>query len=446
MSQTVTLPPSEVRALAANTLQAGNPADAARAADLLLARFPDDASTLLIRTEAAILLGDFAGASTFGRRAFWSADNNRQRFNAARLAALGHARREQDSRAQLWLRVARQYAPSDAAAEAVAEDFRAVRRRNPLTVNLRFGITPSTNINGGTFEETVSIDFGNISLPFTLSRDARALSGWEFSGGVDARYLLRSDRTSATFLDFGLSGVTYRLTRGARADLEELAEDTGNPLITGQSFSSMNLSFGATHRFVLVPDAGITEAALSFSRSFRKDEDEKNTIRATLSHTFELSETSSLGIFGASQRRFDIADDDEAQSYQAQLSYSQQFEDIGVVRVSYGMDRSFATDPRDEYESDSYTVSFSPDFEFQGTRFTFLAQRRFTDWDFYGNLAGENPREDEQTFYRVSAVLGGAEFFGFNPVVSIEHDVRESSGTRFNSESTTVGFDLTSSF
>ncbi len=444
VAQTVSLPPSEVRALASSTLQAGNPADAARVADLLLARFPEDPTTLLIRTEAAILLRDFAGASAFGQRAFRNAASDGQRFNAARLTALGHARRDQYSRAQLWLRVARQYAPSNAAAEAVAEDFRAVRRNNPLTVNLRFGITPSNNINGGTFEEEIIFDTPFGSLPFRLSPDAQAISGWQFSGGVDARYLVRSDRTSATFLDFGLSGVTYRLTRGAREELEAFAEEQGSSPVTGQSFSSVNLRFGATHRFALFPDIGITETALSFSRSFRKDEDETNTVRATLSHNFELTESSGLGFFGAAQRRFDIADDDEAQSYQAQLTYSQRFEDIGVLRLSYGQEISTATDSRDEFDAETYTVSFSPDFEIQGTTFSFLAQKRFTEWDFFSNFEGA--REDEQTIFRVTAVVGGAEFFGFNPVISVTRDVRDSTGTRFNSRSTTVGFDLTSSF
>lgn len=63
-AQTVNLSPAEVRALASSTLRAGDPATAANTADLLLARFPEDPGTLLIRTEAAILLGDFAGAST----------------------------------------------------------------------------------------------------------------------------------------------------------------------------------------------------------------------------------------------------------------------------------------------------------------------------------------------------------------------------------------------
>lgn len=224
-AQTVSLSPGQVRALAVATLEAGNPQGAAVATDALLQRFPDDASALLIRAEAAILLNDFAGATGFARRAFWNAVSDTQRFSAARLTALGHARQTQDNRAMIWLRVARQYAPTEQTAALVAREFQAVRARNPLTVNLRFGVTPSTNINGGTFNETIDIDFGGLILPgATLSQDAIAQSGWEISGSGSVRYRLRSDATSATFLDAGVSGSTYVLTESSEQAFAELQD------------------------------------------------------------------------------------------------------------------------------------------------------------------------------------------------------------------------------
>ena len=94
--------------------------DAAGAGDEKSAREGPDAFALLLRTEAAILLDDFPGAIDFGQRAFWQAGSDGQRFNAARLTALGYARQMQDTRAQLWLRAARQFAPSDAAPSRIA--------------------------------------------------------------------------------------------------------------------------------------------------------------------------------------------------------------------------------------------------------------------------------------------------------------------------------------
>lgn len=85
--------------------------DAANVADSLLASRPNDASALILRTEAAIKLGNYANAAKFAGRAYRNANSNNQKFGAARLAALAHSQLEQDTRAQLWLRRAREFAP-----------------------------------------------------------------------------------------------------------------------------------------------------------------------------------------------------------------------------------------------------------------------------------------------------------------------------------------------
>ena len=80
----------------------------------------DDTAALILRAEAAIALGDFLGATRFARAAYYAQTRGVQKFAAARLVALAHSQLKQDSRAQVWLRRARQYAPNAQTARSVA--------------------------------------------------------------------------------------------------------------------------------------------------------------------------------------------------------------------------------------------------------------------------------------------------------------------------------------
>jgi len=222
-SQQTTLTVSQVQQIAVAAITAGDANVAVQATAALLQRSPDSPGVLIVRTEAALLARDFDGAVGFGQRAFWNAGSNSQRFAAARLVALAYAEQGKDTRAQGWLRLARQNAANAQARNDVARDFRFLRARNPLSVNLRFGIAPSTNVNNGSAvgaDEQVELDLGPLGvLPFTLSGDARALSGWGISGSADLRYRVRRDETSATFVNLAISGRTYILTEGTTASL-----------------------------------------------------------------------------------------------------------------------------------------------------------------------------------------------------------------------------------
>ncbi|MEL6571597.1 MAG: surface lipoprotein assembly modifier [Pseudomonadota bacterium] len=439
----MSLTPDQVRALAATTLQAGNPSGAAAAADALLRRFPDDPSTLLIRTEAAILLGDFANAKRFGRQAFWNADNDLQRFNAARLTALGHARLTEDNLAMLWLRAARQYAPSDAAGEAVARDFQAVRQRNPLTVNLRFGVTPSTNINGGSENDQSALfgitdSLGNPIL-FNLSEDAQALSGWEYSASVNLRYRVRTDDSSATFLDFGLSGRTYTLTEGAFDRARE-----SDPDIKGSDFSDATLSFGVTHRFVLSPDANVTEVGLSYARGFQKDDNERHFVTASINHAFDIGENDRLRLSSFFQRQERLENGDEAQVFDVAATYRTRVDGVGFFSVGIGARDNMAEDPAEDYESRRINAGFSLENPFQGVNFGFSLSYEERDFDNVPLIAG--PRHDEITSFGVRAVFPDIEFFGFQPVVTFDRTQQVSNSDIFDRNFTEVGFDIVSSF
>lgn len=437
--QTVNLTPSQLRNLAANTLQDGNAAGAATAAEFLLNRFPDDATTLLIRAEAAVLLGDFESTKIFARRAFWNATSNAQRFSAARLTALGHAQLTEDNLAMIWLRVARQNAPTEAASEVVAREFQAIRQRNPLSVNLRFGITPSTNINGGSENEVADLAIFGQLLPFNLSEDAQALSGWEYSTNLNLRYRVRADDTSATFLNFGLSGRTYSLTEGS---LDRARES--DPDIKGSDFSDATVSFGVTHRFVLAPDANVTDVSLSYARTFQQDDNERRFVTASISHAFDVGQNDRLRLSSFFQRQERIENGDEAQAFDLAATYITNVEGIGQFSFGIGARDNLAEDPAEDFDSRRVNIGFSPGNAFQGVNFGFSASYEERDFENVPIIGG--PRNDEITSFGVRAVFSEVELFGFRPVVTFDRTRQESNSNLFDRNFTTVGFDIVSSF
>ncbi|UWR00475.1 hypothetical protein K3729_06790 [Rhodobacteraceae bacterium S2214] len=435
VSQQVQLTAGQVQQIALAALQQGDARVAAQAANALLERDPQNAGALILRTEAALLAEDFAGAVEFGSRAHWNAATANQRFSAARLVAFAHVEQENYTRSQAWLRLARQDAPNDQAREAVARDFRAVRSRNPLSVNLRFGITPSTNVNNGSSSETT--DLFDLGLPFVLNGDARALSGWEASASANLRYRAHTNETSATFLDLGFSGRTYWLT--------ENAKDQAGEGVTGSDFSNATLSLGATHRFILSPDMQPTSATLSFGQSWYGGDANARFVTASASQSWKLSDRDTILLSGFAQKQTSLEDSDPVMTYNLQTVWARDLADYGNLAVSIAVRDSQSNNRDADYDSARVGINYDfpePLFGVQiGTTFSYEA--RDFEASRFSPLFG---RDETIKSASVRAVFTDIEYLGFQPVVNIERTVQESSIDLFDREFTNFGFDITSSF
>lgn len=443
-AQSVDLTPNQVRSVASAALQAGDLRLAGAATEALLSRFPDDPNTLLIRAEVAVLVNDNEGAVGFGQRAFWNAISDEQRFAAARLIAVAHANAEQFSRSQVWLRAARQFAPNDAAANAVAQDFRTVRNQNPLSVDLRFGIAPSTNVNNGSTNSRSQlfgiVDENGNPFIFDLSEDAQALSGWEISTSVNLSYRLHTDATSATFFQVNASGRTFRLTEGSRDRLDASGQDD----VDGSDFSSATFGFGLNHRFILAPDAGLTTANVSLSQSWSGGELSRRFLTTSLSHTFTLPNTDRLTVSGFSQQQERLDNGERVQVFDVGVNYSRNFEDFGNVSFGLGVRDNAAQNEGEDFGSIRYNLGFSPADAFYGVNFGFSLSYEERNFDNVPLAGGE--RDDEITTLSARAVFSDVEFFGFQPVVTAERTAQESTNALFDRDFTSIGFDIVSAF
>lgn len=225
------LSPTEMRELAGQAVLAGQAELAFDLSGALINRDMADVNAHLIRSRAARDLGRNDDALIHARQAWSIADDRDTQYAAALAIAQALSSSDRRTAAQLWLRRAIQIAPTDAQKTQAAEDFRYVQRRNPWATALRFSISPSSNINNGSRNETSEL-FG-LPFEFSLEGEARALSGVEISSGLSTRYRLINSERKRTDLLFGLSHRTFVLSE----DAKDIAPDAeGSDFATGSVF------------------------------------------------------------------------------------------------------------------------------------------------------------------------------------------------------------------
>lgn len=201
-----------LRYIGFRTLAAGDAPRALAYAEALLARDPGDAEALILKARALRDLGRYPEAAAFGRLAFRIAPDRDRRYGAAMATAQALASDGARTRAQFWLRRAVQEAPS-APARALAErDFDYVRIRNPLSFSLDLSAAPSSNVNGGSANAVSEF----LGLPFVLSGDARALSGYEVSAGATVKWRRPLTETGGTEFRLSAQARHYWLSGEAK--------------------------------------------------------------------------------------------------------------------------------------------------------------------------------------------------------------------------------------
>lgn len=433
-AQNIQITPEQLFAASAQALREGNPAAAANGADALLARNPSDINVLILRAEAAILQRDFATAVTMARRGFFASDSPGASFAAARLAALAHAEQGQFTRAQIWLRLARQYAPNEEAAASIATDYRFLRGQNPWSTSLRFGITPSSNINNGSASETTRL-FG-LPFDFVLDGEARALSGFEYSGGFTAAYRISASQTAATFFEIEANARTYSLSSEAQ---------TQAPDAKGSDFSDATLSFGLTHRFIGRAGDEPSRVSASVGQNWYGGDPNTHFIEIAAAHAWRLSPADRVELSITTQRLFGDQDQETVDSYGVTGGWTHAFANGDQSLLSLGARESVSANADSDYAALRLVGGYSLAEPFMGVNFGItldLEERRYDASRFSGGAA----RTDQSVSARLRMVLSEVEYFGFQPVVTLEGTRTKSDVDLFDRDYVKLGFDLQSSF
>jgi hypothetical protein len=304
---------------------------------------------LMVRAALARQTGNFDAAREAAARAYANSDNPVLKFDAAVTVADVYAREEKFLRSQLWLRRADQIATTEQQEELITAAFRRVNRLNPLTIQLRFSVNPSNNVNNGA--DNLEVEIGG--LPFRLSADGQALGGVEATLGFSMSYRLSENAEQRTDALFDLFYRNVWLDSSAK----EVAPDA-----KGSDFDYGSVVVGIRQQRLIWPETGASSFTGTVGQSWYGGDKLARWVNVGARQEVRLDEDRSL-IFGAGLRDEKRLDDsiNDSKSLLLSADFRQAVEGVGGFELgmtlrnflagSYG----FGVTMRD-FRSDSATV------------------------------------------------------------------------------------------
>ncbi|SDE45420.1 tetratricopeptide repeat protein [Limimaricola pyoseonensis] len=420
-----------LRGLAVTALSENRLDEAEALSRRLLQYAPDEPTGLMISAEAALRRGDLDAAQGFAARAHPRLEGP-ARFRAARIVALAHARSGAYTRSQFWLRRALPDAPSPNARAELRRDYQAVRARNPLSMQFTFGVAPSSNVNGGSDTETLRLP--GLPYDFTLSGDARALSGATVSAGVALRYRLRADRSSMTSADLHLSGRTHFLSDAARRQAPEAR---------GSDYAQASASVGLRHAWRQEGWSGPAELSLQLARDAYDDAPLSNRLRLALRRSFAIDGDTDLSLSAETTRveRLDLDDGWWKPGLGVGVTRA-----LGRDRASLSLDWREARTDRPDLGYEGLTLAADYDF---GRRFgpADLGVGLTAEWrDYQSSRYVLEEREDRRLTAEARIGMPRAERWGFHPEIRLEAGRNWSNADLYDEEVLSLDLGVVSSF
>lgn len=446
--QSIVLTPDQLRNAALAALDAGDLAQAAQYARALVFRDPADAVARGILAQVALAAGDPAAARAQGAALWRSASDNAQRYDGARLAAYGAMQGGNLMLAQLWLRRALAVAPDPASAQQTAQDFRAVRDRNPLSLSFGLSVSPSDNVTGGTTVDVIRVDGepvrlvdgnGQVILPYIApSPIDRAYGGWSYAPSLSLTYRLQADDRAQTRI---WASGQYRgvlLSDAALAQLDRY--DLGN-----QDFSQGQIMAGIDRQMML--GNGSLTLSANLGRTWSRSAQSEDALGIGISRVLELDPAHAL-IFGLDHEwRLDAQASGDDQT-RTTLRFGQ-ITMMGDTRLR--LDLSFSDARSDDYQKDydraTAGLALTPPDPLPGVRLEARltgAWTSFPTYRFFADIPGG--RTDRQLALDVDVTLDRFSWAGFSPTVSLQAERTLSNVNQFESGGVTVNFGFRSTF
>lgn len=427
------------RTLAMRLNDLGQPSAAREIALGLLRADPRDVIALIALARAELSLGRKDAAERAAQAANSAAETPAEKFRASLVIAEIFAQTDRFSRSQIWLRRAQNFASNDSETRLVENAYNNVRNLNPLTVHLSFGLMPSSNVNSGTSNDTVTFAylpgvFGTI--PWVVPADERPLSGFQISGDVNLRYRLAQSERFQTTLDFGLYAHTYVLSESAR---------DAAPDITGSSLAYGDLSIGIGHQWV--PEGSATRqygASLTFKRSFTTDGALSDRVIGDISLDQLVGETDRLS-FGLTLENEEYHNSTvTSQSAGVRAQWVHAFDEGRSLTTAITLSDQQSNDINRDFSSASFALTYGfgeilPQIDVSTTL--------QTEWRTFDTVSLDpTGRDDFTTTLNIQAGIGSFDFYGFEPVVALRAQRNDSSVPSYDTETVTLGLNFRSSF
>ncbi|MDT8327332.1 MAG: hypothetical protein RQ750_08120 [Roseovarius sp.] len=367
-------------------------------------------------------------------RAYWHAENDGQRFQAANLAAQVSFADQRLTGSQFWLRRAVDHAPNDVARAETVSAFQRVRARNPLRFDVRFSVTPSDNVNNGANSPLNVID--GVPVVGILSPSAQALSGVITSAQFSGSYRVAASEGRETRIK---SRVNAR-----RVDISDPVEG-----LSGSDLSSTIAEVGVTQYLRGASDAVTWKFDLDGGRVWYAGDPLYDFARLSAQRHHKLGKRVFLS-FGASAEE----QQDEA-NRGADVTVLGGFGAIGLA-LSGGGRLGLRLQYRDtdssgvNRASQQWTgiASYQMGKAIGPALFEFSLGASRLDYNQYrvGFINVPGGRKDESVFGGLTATFNDLGYMGFVPTVSITSEKSSSNISRFDVAETSVTLGIRSEF
>lgn len=433
-----TLSPEELRDSARRAFDLGKFDVAFQAARALLQRDPNDSLALSLMSQLQRLTGLMPEARHSARQAWAQAETDIEKYQAAMARAQVLASANNRTMAQFWLRRAAEHAPTRGHAAVAREDFRYVRARNRLNLNLQIALSPVSNINNGSKKSTGIFElplFGVVEAE--LSGTGRALSGTELLLGVAGRYRVRQSRGNQTDLQLSVSHRAYRLSSAAKS----LA-----PTAEGSDFNFADVQARVLHRG---KTAGLNHLPFQLSASLGHTwyggapYTRYTDIEAAQSWNSQKQAVRVLA--GTRQDRSAVSSAHDAQRTRLELSWMRALgENNNRLTLSLHGQTSVSDDINQDFRETGIGAQWSfgkPILSMDLGLGLNVTNRTYDQ----GPVSGQD-RQDRSTELDVSASLGQLEMYGFRPKVSLFARQTESDFSQYDAEDFGLRLGLHSSF
>ena len=435
VSQTFELSLNEGRVAARQAVFAGDFAVARDFAKALLQADPNDRTALVILAASQPQLGEAREGRRAGARAFRLSMSDRERYEAARLTALAAANEERYTLSQIWLRRAAVNAPDERTFAQTETDYRGIRDLNPWSVNLRFSIAPSSNVNGGSETEFLTI---NGSPAFgVFDGAARALPGT--SASIDLRLAYKVSRTDRSQTSISARGYARNVWLNAEA--RTIAPDSDN-----SDFASQVLEFSIDHARRL-GDGTVSAQALVGASWFGGDLN-RDHVRARLSYGMAVSENSQLEVSSSFEAiNLNTATPRTNTGRSLSTAWTRNSAAGNRLTASLSVSDQLSDQVNERYTTQSFQLTHDWADPIGPIQLSATLGASITDYPNYTLLFPvPGGRQDKRVYGSLSATFPEINYAGFVPVVTLGVQDTQSNVSRFTRNEYSMNIGVRSSF
>jgi hypothetical protein len=374
---------------------------------------PDDRVAFIVLAAVQPQLGAAREGRLAGVRAFRLSSTEGERYEAARLTALAATNEERYTLSQIWLRRAAINAPDERGLAQTRNDFRGIRNLNPWSVNLRFSITPTNNLNGGSSTDCLfEIDpTGDRSATFCAAKfsgDAQALSGLAATGDVRLEYAISRSAQQRT----SLTARGYARAVWLSSDARELAPNSSN-----SDFGSQTFEPGVNHQRRLgdgTLSAGVTAGWSWFAEELSL---QNNTVN--LGYATAISDQSTVTM-SAEVQQINLQSVDRSNvrsTLTAGLSYITEGGNRIGGNLSYTKQMSDSIN--EGFEGLTAQMSYAWREPIGPAQVSVSAGVTYSDYPTYTLPLQASGRQDTRIFTSFTAGFNDLEYAGFVPTITV---------------------------